>query len=480
MLFVLSAAATVPAAADAWMGPGDLRLRHDVQLLADTGVIRSPVSTWPNSWPQVAREVLAIGETSLSASQQGAVKRLQAQARKMMRTGELRLDGHLSAAEKPTAIRTFENTPREEGEISAAASFMGHRFAWRAQATVVADASDGQTYRPDGSYLGVTLGNWILSAGYLDQWWGPGWDGSLILSNNARPVPSISVERNYADPFQTKWLSWIGPWRLSFRIGELEGDRDDFPHTRLFAMRVNFRPLQSLEIGISRSAQFCGDGRPCGFSEFWDLFIGNDNDQPIEEQPGNQLAGFDARWTLPRGWAPLALYGQMIGEDEAGFLPSKYLGLFGIEAWGSLGAGTWRAHVEYADTACNFSRGNPEFGCAYNNSIYTDGYTYRDRSIGHAMGGDSRMLSAGALYVDGSGHLWNVLVRSVELNRQGLSSSHPITRVPVDLTNIELSTTRDYDFGTIRVGLGWDGVDESPGVEAQDEVRGFVEWRRAF
>jgi hypothetical protein len=67
---------------------------------------------------------------------------------------------------------------------------------------------------------------------------------------------------------------------------------------------VNFRPIPSLEIGLSRSAQFCGDGRPCGLSEFWDLFIGNDNDQSLEEQPGNQLAGFDARWSAA-AWAPI-------------------------------------------------------------------------------------------------------------------------------------------------------------------------------
>jgi len=31
-----------------------------------------------------------------------------------------------------------------------------------------------------------------------------------------------------------------------------------------------------------------------------------------------------------------------------------------------------RAHVEYADTACNFA-GTPQYGCAYESSIYTTG-----------------------------------------------------------------------------------------------------------
>ena len=31
-----------------------------------------------------------------------------------------------------------------------------------------------------------------LRLSVTDRWWGPGWDGSLILSNNARPIPAIT------------------------------------------------------------------------------------------------------------------------------------------------------------------------------------------------------------------------------------------------------------------------------------------------
>jgi hypothetical protein len=466
--------------AEPWIAPGDVALRHELQMLSDAGLIRSPLSTWPNSWPQIARELLAVDDARVPARYVPVLERVRARARRATRSGDLTIHARAAVAPEPTPLRTFDSTPREEGELELAADYMGRRFAFRLAATAVADASDGKTVRPDGSYLGVILGNWILSAGYLDQWWGPGWDGSLLLSTSARPIPSLAIERNYADPFASRWLSWIGPWRLSFRIGELEGDRADFAHTRFFAMRVNFRPIESLEIGLSRSAQFCGDGRPCGFSQFWDLFIGNDNDQPLDEQPGNQLAGFDARYTLPGSWARAAIYAQMIGEDEAGLLPSKYLGLFGIETWGSVFSGTWRAHFEYADTACNFSRTHPQFGCAYDNVIYTDGYNYRHRSIGHAMGGDGRMYSLGGLYVDGRGDSWSLLARSVELNRAGASNSHPITLQPADLWNIEFSLTSHREFGTIRAGLGYDDVDEGIGSPLEDEFRGFVEWSREF
>ena len=93
-------------------------------------------------------------------------------------------------------------------------------------------------------------------------------------------------------------LRWLGPWRFITFMGQLEDDRD-YPNALLFGMRIELRPLPSLQLAASRTAQWCGDGRPCTWDDFWNLFIGNDNDQSPEEQPGNQLAGFDLRWTWP-------------------------------------------------------------------------------------------------------------------------------------------------------------------------------------
>jgi hypothetical protein len=59
--------------------------------------------------------------------------------------------------------------------------------------------------------------------------------------------------------------------------------------------------------------------------------------------------------------------------------------------------GGLRVRAEYGDTACNFSRESPEFGCAYRNAIYPQGYTYRGRIIGHAMDNDSRMFALAGL-----------------------------------------------------------------------------------
>ena len=129
-----------------------------------------------------------------------------------------------AVAAEPTEFRRFSDTPREEGELAVGASWLGERFAGAVRVEVVGgDPADGKTVRLDGSYVGVTVGNFMISAGAMDRWWGPGWDGSLILSSNARPIPGLTVERNYTDASRWPVLRWFGPWRASLALGQEEG-----------------------------------------------------------------------------------------------------------------------------------------------------------------------------------------------------------------------------------------------------------------
>jgi hypothetical protein len=471
--------ATAQAFAEPWLAPGDARLRHDLELLADAGIVRAPLTAWPVSWAEVARDVSGrTPEPGQAVWLVAALARVQAAAGVVQRTGHPAGELSISGSELPMALRRFGATPREEGEVSAAVHYTGDRFAFRAQATAVADADDGKTWRPDGSYDAAVLGNWMLHAGYIDRWWGPGWEGSLIYGSNARPIPSVTVERNYSDAIDHPWLRWIGQWRFVATMGQLEGDREDAPHARFSGARVTWKPHPRVEVGISRSAQWCGDGRPCGFDTFWDLLTGNDNDQPLEEQPGNQMAGFDARWALP--FAPIAIYGQMIGEDEAGLLPSQYLGLFGIEATGGLGDRSFRLHFEYADTACSFYDSEPNFGCAYRNVIYTDGYQYRDRSIGHAIDGDSEQFAAGAMLVNADGSSWELALQTVDVNRASDNPVHSVEPAAARIRSADLYHRRPLWGGDLSVAVGYEERERGgPPGDSQD-VRGFVTWTWEF
>ena len=483
-LVLLLALACLPddVRSEPWAAPGDPRLRHDLQLLFDVGVLRGPSLSWPISWPDVARDLAAANRdgTDAGGAARAALERVRARLAREQAAGGVRYEVGLVGGSDPSELRGFADAPREEFEAAGSATWLGERFAWKLSATVVADPEDGDELRPDGSYVAARLGNWMVSLGYLDRWWGPGWDGSLILSTNARSLPTFAVERAEARASELPVFRWLGPWRFMTSMGYLEGEREDFDNPLLFGMRFEMRPLPSLQIAASRTAMWCGDGRPCDMDTFGDLLLGQDNDQDLEDQPGNQLAGFDLRWTWPGGAVPLAAYAQAIGEDEAGSMPSKYLGLFGLETWGVVAGGSWRAHLEYADTACDFLNSPPEFGCAYASSIYTDGYRDRQRALGHTMDGDGEGLTLGLYWVGSGGEEWRAALRDLELNRAGLLAPHSLASDETTLVDLELTHRRGLAGGTLSVAIGYADVDALGSTRIDDGARGYLGWSRTW
>lgn len=88
---------------------------------------------------------------------------------------------------------------------------------------------------------------------------------------------------------------------------------------------------------------------------------------------------------------PVSLYGQYVGEDEAGGLPSKKMYLAGADYSSALNSMPYQLYAEWADTRTN----GEARGISYNHSVYTDGYYQHGYPLGHAMGGDGQMVSVG-------------------------------------------------------------------------------------
>ncbi len=481
----LALAAASPLAASPWLAPGDLGLRHDLTLLADAGVLKAPITTWPVSWPDVLRDVEAEPAGALGPGTDAALQRVRRAARAVSQQGFSGLGFEVSGAERPTLLRDFSDTPREQGQVAAGGSWLGERFAAGVRVSAVADASDGKSVRLDGSYVGVTLGNLAISASTLERWWGPGWDSSLILSSNARPVPQLVVERKYSNASQLPVLRALGPWRASVSMGQAEGSGVPVPDVRFFAARVTFKPQPWLELGLSRTAQWCGEGRPCDLDTFLDLLVGRDNpgdSQTVAAEPGNQMAGYDFRLRSPWVAAPVAIYGQFIGEDEAGGLPAKFIEQLGIEVWGAAAAGSWRARLEYADTTCVPPTGDPLRDCAgYRSNPYPQGYAYRGRIIGHSLDNDGRSWSLGLVLVRPSGDRLSAVARRVELNRDGVPDAQHSTSPAgaSELTNYELQWEAMRLGGSVAAGVGYDDV--SAGAPAGGSgLRGFLRYRRGI
>ena len=452
--------------------PGDSGLRHDITLLSDAGVMTAPISGWP----------LSRGDlTGLESADDLAPHLAAARRRVLAALGTSnRVTLELAGMDRDLSLRGFESVPREDGELRVGAGWRQGRYSVRLRLARVLSPDDDREWRADGSQAGVRLGNWWLGASVTDRWWGPGWDGSLILSNNARPVPALVLQRHRALPFGTKWLSWLGPWTTQVVWGQLEGNRDR-DNARLFGWRVGIRPLDRFEVAVSRTSQWCGSGRPCDASTFVDLLSGvRDNrgeNVDIADEPGNQLAGWDARYTFRALSRPWAIYAQRIGEDERNGLPSANLTMLGMATWGAdYTGGSYRLHLEYAETACGGITGSdPIFGCAYEHAIYTDGYRYRGRSLGHSQDGDGRVFSMGVLWNTAEGHQWRAGLRSGRLNRDGQATGG-IVDAPADVLDLRLSHKRPLRLGSLAIGIGAEHLDAEGGGSTW-YGRGYVSWQ---
>jgi hypothetical protein len=173
------------------------------------------------------------------------------------------------------------------------------------------------------------------------------------------------------------------------------------------------------------------------------------------------------------------VYGQFIGEDEAGGFPSKYLGQGGLEVGGTWrDRWSWRGFSELAITKCRFFQWDDDFNCAYNHGVYQTGYRYRGRSVGHGSDNDSRILSTGILLVDDADTQWRLLMRSGALNRGGAPDvRNSLTPTRQDLVSLDLSHSRMSRFGRIDFGIGFERIDDALSGQTDNAARAFLQWQ---
>ncbi|WP_417319172.1 capsule assembly Wzi family protein [Emcibacter sp.] len=429
-----------------------MQLRNDVELLARYELITGPVGTWPMSWKQITRNLYRADEMDLPAYVRSALMRVQQKV-----PGQWAGKVRLQASTEPEIIRGFDSTARNDLDVSAAVQYNG-------ESTTVNIAGgyrngNGEDYgHLDGSYIAQELGNWQLYAGAIDRWWGPGREGTLLLSNNARPMPSIGLMRSEPQPFQTKWLSWMGPWQLRLFVAKMEEVRH-VPDALIAGISWTFEPIENWEIGLRRTIQLCGDGRPCDAETWAKALIGGgdvDNSGTLEE-PGNQLASVDMAYSFGIGKdATLKLYAEGTAEDEAGklFLPKRFARLLGATAygpWGEDGA-QWRLTGEYTDTtsAEYWLFGQRIENVIYEHTIYHSGYRYKGRSLGHSVESDGKLLSLAATYIDKEGWAYDAKFYHADINRD--SSETVLLSLQNQKVNIfELAVSGRLFLGDISV-----------------------------
>lgn len=414
------------ALAAPWMEPDDKRLRHHIQLLADAKLITVPVNTWPLMWLDVIDEVRNARTTAATPSQSRAIHYVLSAFAKQSRRSQVELVSH--AGEQHNPMPGYGDLNREKEQTYLGVEFVGEGIAGRLRAHNVENPLDGETRRFDGSYLSGLWGNWVVTAGSLNRWWGPGWETGLILSSNARPLPALSIQRHASTAFSSPWLSWIGPWQFVSFVGKLDDPRD-VDGAYLLGAKLSFKPTSWLEFGMARTAQWGGEGRPQDGSSLWNLILGKDNEgsQGISQsnEPGNQLGGFDWRISIP--WpVPVGIYGEVIGEDESGYQPSRRVTTLGFDFVFSLPNSDLRIVTEYSDTATQrLDDSDARYNTAYEHSIYTSGYRYYGRSIAASADNDSRVSTLAGLWQIDTSQSLNTTVKWLELNSDGSGRAFP-------------------------------------------------------
>ncbi|MBT6850547.1 MAG: capsule assembly Wzi family protein [Opitutae bacterium] len=469
------------------MSPDDPFLRHELRWLRDNRLLDAPLNTWPISWGGI--------DVRLKEDGQGSVfDRVRDCLDKEREAGWGSTIGRIGFRGDRGVARSFQAEPRVGFSGGIERAWMGDRLAGKLRLANVRQVEpdwrgrvdDG--FQFDGSYFATRLGNWSASFGQTERSWGPGWDGSLILSTNARPVPAFSIDRRIPEPFETKWLSWIGPWNATMFVGQMEENRD-VSEPYVWGMRAEFAPtiLDGLEIGLFRVMQLGGEGRPSGFKTWTDAFLSQDNyganskHQDKWKEPGNQLAGIDFRWR-PLTESSFALYGQVVGEDEDHFLPNALMFQYGIETWGSWESSTWRMFLEYADTTSTWWTDEIRQNASYNHGIYTDGYRHHGRSVGHWADSDSEIVSFGGLLANYEGNGWGGIVRAGKLNRDGGGNSAVSNSVATDIKSVQLFHKRSFSKWDAQMtcGLGWEELENSSTQNTENGPTGFLSIARVF
>ena len=230
-----------------------------------------------------------------------------------------------------------------------------------------------QTFNADGSYVNLNFGGWVLGAGAVDRNWSYSPNTSLILSTNARPMPTGYIRKNLSQS-TSRLFSWIGPWGGEFFLGE-DNDKN------LMGARLELEPVSGLKVEFLQTAQFTG-----GLGSLGTALIGNTNEGSGASI--NKMAGFGISYERKAN----RFYMQAIGEDEAGGLPSCWMHLVGFERSMDVGGKPLSLNLELVDTRIDHTENGfcgPNTG--YNNGTHP--YTNDGAVMGAPIDSESQSIT---------------------------------------------------------------------------------------
>jgi len=314
-------------------------------------------------------------------------------------------------------------------------------------------------------YAKFSPSNVELEVGRDSMWWGHGRHGELFLTNNATPLDLIKLSN--PTPTLLPWIfSYLGPFKYTYFLSRLEDDRE-VASPWLTGLRLDFKPLPTLELGFTNVFVFNGKGQPQinASTYFGSLFLYGGQSNLL-----NQLAGIDLRLQLPflRNTEIYAEYG---GDDSGGTeFPEEWFGfgdigyLVGIYVPRLTDDGKTDLRLEFANNA---HRVDSTPGMWYAHPIYP--YTHDGLIMGHHMGPD-----AADFFARVTRYLKNDLVVGIDYDYMARGLTLSPTEEHVHQVGADATYYLNY-FADIRVILRYafetvDNFDIQPGINRQNHL----------
>ncbi len=443
--------------AEPWINTSDIYLKANIQQLADAGYINTPVTTYPLMWEDIITDLNKINPSRLPPKTQQAYFYIRHQA-KLAKQNLTTLTAHLSS--KNQRFNSFGDNFIEKNSIQVQSTYLSGNFSAKVSTSYINNPKYGNKTNFDGSYLATFIGNWVISLGRQNRWFGPTWDTSFSLSNNARPITALTLSRKSAQAFNLPFTKVQIPWTVTTFMGKMDDNRI-IKNTLLWGFRLNFKPLKNLEIGFSRLAQWGGDGHSKSINTFKDILIGRTNcgiDNLIcnenNPNPANQQAGYDLRYSINLFDIPIAIYGQKFAEDgnaDTYSYITKAKPQVGIEASITPFSLPSLVFFEYGDSLADCGVRDNIGDCYYEHSSYATGMRYHGRTISNLYDNDTKSYVLGAItQLNINTHLTTKL-RYLKLNYDNRDKApnnpligNPLTSIAENMTMLSTSLRHSY------------------------------------
>lgn len=230
--------------------------RHYLQLLADDAGLPLTTSHWP--LPAAAVQDALNAVQPANAEQAQALAYLQRALEQHLQTVQTsfqlrnRAEGAGGFGQNHTPGSSFSLASDQAQWTGESVSFAGRiglkleQSPNSLQTEFSGLGKEGQVQlRPDNAAAVLEWKGVNLQAFAHQNWWGPGWQSSLVNGHNSPAWIGLGLQRASVQRSASPWLSWLGPWTLEGFVARAQDPVvvANQPEGYLYTgMRMTFKP----------------------------------------------------------------------------------------------------------------------------------------------------------------------------------------------------------------------------------------------